>query len=58
MSRATYLKQLERVVTASQQTINELTRENYELRQLLKVAATTQRNHETSDFDRDRRVGR
>lgn len=35
MSRAQYLKTLEREMTAAAKIIDELTRENYELRQLL-----------------------
>ncbi len=41
-SRASYLKELEKVVAATQHVVNDLTRENYELRELLKEA--TQQN--------------
>lgn len=41
MSRANYLKQLERTVEAMKKATNDLTRENYELRQLLQHAART-----------------
>lgn len=39
MSRANYLKQLERTVEAMKRVTDDLTRENYELRQLLQHAA-------------------
>jgi hypothetical protein len=44
MSRATYLKQLERTVSASQKVIDDLTQENYELKQLLRETAKRQAN--------------
>ena len=40
MSRIKYLKNLERTIEAMKKTTNDLTRENYELRQLLKHAIT------------------
>lgn len=40
MSRVKYLKSLERTIEAMQKATNDLTRENYELRQLLQNAAT------------------
>lgn len=47
MSRAKYLKQLERVNDAAKKAIDELIRENYELRTLLKEVQPhgTQANH-------------
>lgn len=39
MSRAKYLKNLERTIEAMKKATNDLTRENYELRQLLNAAA-------------------
>lgn len=36
MSRARYLKHLEDTVNATQKVINDLTKENYELKELLK----------------------
>jgi hypothetical protein len=40
MSRAKYLKSLERMIEAMKKTTDDLTRENYELRQMLIHAAT------------------
>jgi len=42
MSRANYLKSLERIIEAMKKATNDLTRENYELRLLLDHAARTQ----------------
>lgn len=39
MSRATYVKHLEQIADASKKTINDLTREVYELREQLKLKA-------------------
>ena len=39
MSRVNYLKSLERTIEAMKKATNDLTRENYELRQLLQNAA-------------------
>ena len=37
LSRSKYLNQLERELEASQQAINELTQENYELKEILRL---------------------
>lgn len=42
MSRVNYLKSLERTIEAMKKATNDLTKENYELRQLLQHAARTQ----------------
>lgn len=42
MSRATYVKHLEKYMDASRKTINDLTREVYELREQLKGKITQQ----------------
>lgn len=42
MSRTQYLKTLERNLNSAAKIIDDLTRENYELRQLLMASATTQ----------------
>jgi len=47
MSRAQYLKTLERDVDAAAKIINELTRENYELKQLLRATAKNRTQNET-----------
>lgn len=39
MSRANYLKQLERTIEAMKKVTDDLTRENYELRKLLQHVA-------------------
>lgn len=46
MSRAKYLKSLERMLEAMKKTTNDLTRENYELRQML-VHATQSSQRKT-----------
>jgi len=47
MSRATYVKQLEQIADASKKTINDLTREVYELREQLKLKAQQPTNGRT-----------
>jgi predicted DNA-binding ribbon-helix-helix protein len=47
MSRATYVKHLEQIADASKKTINDLTREVYELREQLKLKATPTTNERT-----------
>jgi hypothetical protein len=44
MSRAQYLKTLEREVNAATRIIDELTKENYELRQMLQTSSTPLRS--------------
>lgn len=53
-SRAQYLRSLEREIHAAAKIIDELTRENYELRQMLKFSATntTPTRHETESKER------
>lgn len=44
MSRANYLKNLERTIEAMIKATNDLTKENYELRQLLNAAQPQKSN--------------